>query len=290
MNRAFSVIVVAGLATASSAMAQSGMNIPAAATTAGAPLLATQANSSNYGSTPSGGQASNGASRLDSAYGTISGGKLRLLLAGSLQANFNKMWVFFDTGAAGQSTLRNDNNDGGFNEINNLQGMTFDTGFTPSTGLRLEAGGGFVGVNRFSLPASAGGTGGSVWNTSGIANLPVANIPGNFGVNLGWDNQATGASAVPGSVTSGWNFEIDLAGFFGDAALSTIRVQTFITNGGGDNLSNQVLSSGNTNYPSPNGFQWSSVDGSQFFSVVPAPGAVALLGLGGLVAARRRRN
>lgn len=290
MNRCISTFALAGLALSGSAFAQSGANIPAAAATAGAPLLATQVNSSNYGSAPSGGQASNGGSRLDTAYGTISGGKLRLLLSGSLEGNFNKMWVFFDDGTAGQSTLRGDNNDGGFNEINNLANMTFDTGFSPSSGLRLEVGGGYVGINRFSLPASAGGAGSNVWNSSGFGALPVANIAGNSGVNFGWDNQATGATGTPGSITSGWNFEIDLAAFFGSASLGEIRVQTFITNGGGDNLSNQVLSPGNTNYPGTNGFQWSSVSGNQYFSVVPAPGAAALLGLGGLVAARRRRN
>ncbi len=289
------LVVVAGsaLALSSAAFAQSGANLLTAASSLGAPLVSTQTNASNYGSGLSGGQASSSGSRLDAAWGTISGGKLKLLIAGNLEANFNKMWIMFDDGTAGQSTLRGDNADGGFGEINGMAGMKFDAGFTPSRGIRIEIGGGsggFYGLNHFTLPNGVGGTGGSINNGAGFGSLPLSNVAGSNGVNFGWDNQGTsGTGPGVGTASSGWNFDIDLATFFGNASLSTIRVSTFITNPGANNLSNQVLGPGNTNYPNPNNFDWGTVAGDQFFTIVPAPGAAALLGLGALVAGRRRR-
>lgn len=284
------LVVVAGsaLALSSAAFAQSGANLVTSASSLGAPLLSTQTNASNYGAGLSGGQASSSGSRLDRAWGTISGGKLKLLIAGNLESNFNKMWIMFDDGTAGQSTLRGDNADGGFGEINGMDGMKFDAGFTPSRGIRIELGGGFYGVRGFTLPNGVGGTGGDINTGGGFGSLPLSNVVGNNGVNFGWDNQGTNG-AGPGTVSSGWNFDIDLATYFGNASLSTIRVSTFITNGGANNLSNQVLGPGNTNYPNPNNFDWGTVAGDQFFTIVPAPGAAALLGLGALVAGRRRR-
>lgn len=277
------IAAIAGFACAGAAFAQSGSNIPAAAGLLGAPLLASQANASNYGAGPSGGQLSNGSSRLDAIYGTISGGTLNLLITGNLESNYNKMWIFFDTGAAGQNVLRDDNNDGGFNEIRNMRGMRFDAGFTPSQGMRIELGrpdiGNFVGIRGFSLPAMAGGAGGDVL-TNSTSNLPLSDAAG-AGLTMGWDNSGTGSS--------GFNFAINLGNFFGDANLSTIRVMAFVTNGGADNLSNQVLASGNSNYPSPQNWDWTAIAGDQFVTVVPAPGAAGLLVIGGILAGRRRR-
>lgn len=284
------VASIAGLALAGSALAQSGTNLPSAASSLGAPLLSTQANASNYGNPPSAaGQGSPGSSRLDAAWGTISGGRLKLLIAGNLEGSYNKAWIFLDDGTGGQSTLRGDNADNGFGEINGMSGMKFDAGFSPTRFIRIEHGSGFLGIRTGTLPSAAGGVGADIFTSGGTGSLPLSNVSGGSGVNFGWDNSSVTGGPGIGGVASGWNFDIDLAAFFG-AAVGSVKVQAFVTNPGGNGLSNQVLNSGNSNYPGAGGFDWSSIAGNQYFEVVPAPASAALLGLGGLVAARRRRG
>jgi hypothetical protein len=291
MKIVLSAMCVAALA--GSAMAQSGSGIQAQAATAGAPLLAVQANPTQFGNS-SGTQGSNGGSELNAAWGTISGGRLKLFTTGNLEGNFNKLWFFMDSGAGGVSQLAGGYSDGGFNEINNMTGLTFDSGFTPERGIRLEVGGGFFGVRGFTLN---GAPGFDIATGPGIGALPLGNVAGAAGVNFGWDNSNTlgvdgGSAAGALTADSGWAFDIDLAAYFGDASISEVRVMAFITSGDAGFASNQFLGSlpqgfgnlgnlGNTNL--------GNFDGNQYFTVVPAPGAFALLGLGGLIAGRRRR-
>jgi len=291
MKTIVSLLAVVGIAGI--AAAQSGSGIQAQAAGAGAPLLAVQGNATQFGDS-SGTQASNGGSELDAAWGTISGGDLNLFLTGNLEGNFNKMWVFFDSGAGGVSQLAGGYSDGGFNEINNMTGLTFDAGFTPERGIRLEVGGGFLGVRGFTLDGAAGY---DVFTSGGFGTLPLSNIAGASGVNFGWDNSnavgVTGGSAA-GALTadSGLAFNIDLATYFGNGSINEVRVMAFITSGDAGFASNQFLGSLPAGFGNLGGLGQTNLgnfDGNQFFTVVPAPGAAALLGLGGLMIARRRR-
>ncbi len=287
------VSIMGIVALAGTALAQSGSGIQAQATTAGAPLVSVQQNGTQFGNS-SGTQASAGGSELDAAWGTISGGNLNLFMTGNLEANFNKMWVFFDSGAGGVSQLAGGYSDGGFNEINNMTGLTFDSAFTPERGLRFEVGGGFLGVRGFTLD---GAPGFDVFTAGGVAALPIANVAGAAGINFGWDNSnalgVDGASAAAAlTADSGWAFDIDLATYFGNAGISEVRVMAFITSGDAGFASNQFLGSLPAGFGNLGGLgqvNLNAFDGDQFFTVVPAPGAAALLGLGGLMISRRRR-
>ncbi|MGP1271999.1 MAG: PEP-CTERM sorting domain-containing protein [Phycisphaerales bacterium] len=280
-------MVAAGLA--GSAMAQvDGLNLGA-----GLPLVATQDTPTGFGNAAGGVQASGG-SELNAMWGTISGGTLSLSVSGNIEANFNKVWFFFDAVAGGEQTLAGDNNDGGFNEINNL-GFTFDSGFEPDHGMRVEVGGGFLGIRAFDLIDN---TGGDVWTAGGPGDLPLVGAAGGFGVTTGWDN-SNGAGVTDSdasgalTATTGWEFEIDMAAFFGEVP-SSVKVMAIVTSGDGNFASNQVLPGvgGLGNLGGEAAFanrDFNAIAGDQFATIVPAPASAALLGLGGLAAARRRR-
>lgn len=288
-----SAIVAAAGATA---MAQDGSNIQADAAANSLALLGVQDTPTGFGNAVGGGQDSAGGSEVNAMWGTISGGKLLLSVTGNLEANFNKLWIFFDAVAGGENTLLNDNVDGGFGEINNMAGLTFDTGFEPDHFLRMEVGGGFGGIRFGDLIDN---TGGDVWTFNGTGDLPLATGVGGFGIVSGWNNAnilgVDGASAA-GALTAdlGWEFEIDLMAAFGIADASAIGVSVILSNDNGGFLSNQVLGEtgvgGAGNLGGGAGVNFNQYLGNQFAVVVPTPGAFALLGLGGLAAARRRRG
>jgi len=289
-----SFVVISALAlSAGAALAQSGSNIQADAASLGAPLVSVQGNATQFGNS-SGTQNSNGGSELNAAWGNIAAGKLNLLMTGNLEANFNKMWIFFDDGSAGVNQLAGGYSDGGFNEINNMTGLRFDAGFNASRGIRLEVGPGFLGVRGFTLN---GAPGYDIFTAGGPGSLALSNVVGANGVNFGWDNSnslgvdsASSAGAL--TATTGWNFSIDLATYFGNAALSSVKVMAFITDGGAGFASNQFLGSlpvGYGNLGNLANRDLSQDAGDQYFTIVPAPGALSLLGLAGLAASRRRR-
>lgn len=279
--------------SAAAALAQSGSNIQVDAASLGAPLVSVQGNGTQFGNS-SGTQNSNGGSELNAAWGTISGGRLHMLMTGNLEANFNKMWIFFDDGSAGVNQLAGGYQDGGFNEINNMTGLRFDAGFSPSRGIRLEVGGGFLGVRGFTLNGAAGY---DIFTAGGSGSLPLSNAAGANGVNLGWDNSNalgvdSGSAAAALSATQGWNFDIALASYFGNAGLSSVKVMAFITSGDAGFASNQFLGTLPAGYGNLGGLgnhDFNNDAGDQFFTIVPAPGTLSLLGLAGLAANRRRR-
>ena len=55
--------------------------------------------------------------------------KLWLFIAGNMEGNYNKLVLFFDTQPGGQNVIRDDNVDISFNALNNMAGITFDSGF-----------------------------------------------------------------------------------------------------------------------------------------------------------------
>lgn len=283
------VVLVAAAGLAGGALGQ----IDGVGLGAGLPLLAVQDTATGFGNS-AGGSQSAGGSELNAMWGSISGGTLNLSVSGNIEANFNKVWFFFDAVAGGEQTLAGDNNDGGFGEINNL-GFTFDSGFEPDHGIRVEVGGGFFGVRGFDLIDNNGG---DIWTGGGPGDLPLASGVGGFGVTTGWDN-SNGAGVTDSdasgalTATTGWEFSIDMATFFGELP-SSVKVMAIVTSGDGSFASNQVLPGvgGLGNLGADAAFanrDFNAIAGDQFATIVPAPASAALLGLGGLAAVRRRR-
>lgn len=260
-----------------------GQNIPSEGIT----LRATQDSPTAFGDATGGGQDSAGGSELDQLFADIDNGVLTLGITGNLEGNFNKMFIFFDAVAGGENTLAGDNADNGFGEINGLAGLSFPANVTMDHGLRLEVGGGFLGVNGFDLIDNSAF---SIWTAGGPGDLPLSNV-GSGGVTFGWDNSnilgVTGATAASAATaTTGFEFEIDMATFFGSSD-QQVRITALITSGDGTFASNQILPGINStdNLGSPSGQTIGAVG-----VPVPEPSAVCLglLGLTTVALARRR--
>jgi hypothetical protein len=74
--------------------------------------VAVQQLSTTYGKNTSTNIINAGGSELDAAYGLVLNNTLFLLLAGNIQANNNRVHIFFMTGPGGQNTLTNVNPNG----------------------------------------------------------------------------------------------------------------------------------------------------------------------------------
>ncbi len=259
----------------------------------------------------------NGGSELNAAYAVVEGGFLYLMLTGNLENNFNKLNIFIDSVAGGQNVLQNDANNAGNNPTNDgwagkYAGFTFDTGFAADHMLILRNGN--FGGDRFDIDFATIGGGASAFLTSGPAfgaSLTGSNasaLANGVGVAFNNSNTAgvTGGSAAADQVaaaaaTTGIELAIPLAalGNPGDE----IRISAMINGSNHDYLSNQFL--GGLAAPQINvggdgagGFNGTvgqinlnNFGGNQYFTViVPAPTGLAVLGMGTLLAARRRRD
>ena len=90
----------------------------------------------------------NNQSEWNAGYATVSATDLFLMLTGNLEDNFNKLEIFIDSVDSGTTNVYSNpqNNDG----TAIMDGMTFDTGFTPD--YHIIARHGAVGMdNRFDL-------------------------------------------------------------------------------------------------------------------------------------------
>lgn len=238
---------------------------------------------------------------------------LYLGVTGNVQ-DFNKLDLFFDTGAGGQNSLRMDNADVDFNQLNtNLGGLTFDAGFEADYFLTYTVNGDrnehFTAAAQ--LDTLGGGPGGFQGGGAYVdGDQIVAAGPNGFGYTLGTNQSNTGGvgdfdnapDSDPALVTTGVEIAISLdeIGYSG----GLLRLAGFVNGGAHDFLSNQVIGglpagTGNLggdlngNFVAPGtlaGIDFNQVVGDQFVVLkVPAPGSMALLGLGSLAVARRRR-
>lgn len=260
----------------------------------GLTLRAVQDQATGFGNATGGGQDSAGGGELNALYGDISGGVLNLGITGNIEGNFNKFLMFFDTKAGGENVALDDNISGGFNNINGVAGLTWDAAFSPDFAIVIELGGDFGSIRFADLQAN---TGGDILTFGGAAELPLVDAAGAFGITTGWDNSnvlGVDGSDASGALTAttGFEFAIDMAAAFGDGALSSVAVSAFYANGDANFLSNQLLGSsnagGSANLGAAGDIDFNQIAGDQFV-IIPAPSTAALLGLGGLAAARRRR-
>lgn len=74
------------------------------------------------------------------AYIDTVGNRLHVFIAGNMQANYNKLQLFFDTQPGGQNVIRNDNVDISFNGLNSNAGVRFDEGFEANYWLNINNG------------------------------------------------------------------------------------------------------------------------------------------------------
>ena len=234
-----------------------------------------------------------GGSELDAAYAQISGGTLYLMFTGNLETNYNHLNVFLSTGAPGVNTISGSSGLEGA-----LNGETLATGFQASQILDFNGDGTTFYVDQASYSGGAwtdnylgstnytGGntlSGGS--NTAGtlvaINNSNVLGVNGNAGTAA----DQTAAKAV----NTGIEIAISLASLGNPSSVSVLAQ---INGGGNGYLSNQFLGGavvGTGNQAGPNGVNLGNV-GVTGFNVQPAPEptTMAVLGIGALIAARRR--
>lgn len=293
--KAVSMLVICALAGVASAQVVDG----SLDGSYGAPIVVqnvqTQFGSSNLGQT----RFANG-SELNAAYARVSGGSLFLMLTGNLESNFNKLDIFIDSKAGGQNQLRGDNPNVDFNGLNRMAGLTFDSAFSPDYWLSSTGGDTGLGnygyfVNYAELLTGGGGSGGYVGGSNG-SGVPLTGGSG-LGIVAAIDNSniaGVGAgtaadSGLTGSPATGMEFEIPLS-LIGSPT-GSFAVSVFINGGGHDFLSNQILggaNGGTGNIGEPSSANFNNLAGDQYF-VVPTPGSLAVVGLVGLAARRRRR-
>lgn len=221
-------------------------------------------------------------SELDNAYAYISGGVLHLFLGGNLESNYNKLELFFDTGAGGQNKLRGDNPNVDFNGLNRMgddgsgNGLTFDAGISPNYYITVtggDIGGGTYGMfANYAELLTAGGGAGYYLGTNGAATPGVMSGGTNpFGIEITINNSNTGGvgggcdPASGAGVTTGVELRIPLGALGGSTCMSIVA---FINGGGHDFLANQVLGGvPGCNLGEPRNVNFANIAGAQFFNV-----------------------
>jgi hypothetical protein len=252
----------------------------------------------------------NGGSEMDAGYGAIDSGKLYLMLTGNIESNFNKLEIFIDSKAGGQSVFDSSGNDG----AGNMDGLVFDAGFTADYHIIVRRGND-SGNDKFDIDFAnlgaqsasgyldvLGGLTGSGSTGTGVNAAPIevaydnSNIAGVGGNAPNAANQAAAAA-----VTTGLEIGIVLSdlGYAG----GPINVMVGQNNQGHNYWSNQFLGGlpapqGNLGGDEAGGFtgegaiDMTHFGGNQFFTVVPEPSTVSLMSLAftALVGAARRRK
>ncbi len=211
-----------------------------------------------------------GGSELDAVFTRVEDGRLFLFFAGNLEPNFNKFDVFIDSVRGGENTLSGvpdyDFNNGSSWISSNLNGLTFDDGFTadyhmiarwgsPTSGLEVD----FVNRQGGTIASVPGSNG---VGANGVGNVSVGSISAgavgpnasaaaltqslNFAINNNNDGGVVGGCDAADqiaalSVTTGMEFSIDLADIGSPQLGDRVLVSAMINNGDHNYLSNQIL-------------------------------------------------
>jgi hypothetical protein len=229
------------------------------------------------------------ASQLDLAYGHVSDGVLYLFFTGDLTFYWNlegqTVWlpldVFIDCARGGQHQLLGNNpNPDVTYDLNQMAGLTFDTGFAADYWLSF---GGNIGTwprlqaYYGTLPTAGGGTGAFLGATltgppgvlSGGTNPYGIQVTLNDANNLDLGS-GCGPAAAP-AVPTGIEWAIPLAAIGSPAGC--IRVSVFVSGGGHSSISNQALGPvppGTCSFVPTGSVDFSAIPGDQFFTVCPA--------------------
>jgi hypothetical protein len=237
-------------------------------------------------------------SELNAAYGLIESGKLYLTLTGNIEDNFNKLEIFIDSKAGGQSVFDSAGNDA----ASNMDGLVFDAGFTADYHLIIRRGNDMFNdkfdVDFADLGAqTASGYFDILIGGSNTGNGTTGTGVNAVGIEVGYNNSnvagVTGGTAAANqaaalAVTTGLELGIALSdlGFAG----GPIRVMVGQNNQDHNYWSNQFLGGlsppqGRLGGDEAGGFTGEgAIDmthfaGDQFFTIVPEPGGVILVGL-----------
>lgn len=234
---------------------------------------------------------------LAAAYAQVGGGNLNLFFSGKLGTGFEKLVVFFDTVAGGQNTITGTPGQG---VLGGIAGLTFDSGFSPDymfqingdgtnhyvdwADLNNPSGGVYVGSGGYNL------VGGALSGGTGLGVAATINNAGS-GLPFGFGAMNPGDVAAAAAYATGVEIRIPL-GLLSNPA-GTFTASAFILGGDGTTRSTQFLGGigggfSENDYSSVAGLNLSNIPGNQYFEI-PAPGSLALLGLGVLAAGRRRR-
>lgn len=194
-------------------------------------------------------------SELNAAYGVIEDDTLHLHVTGNIEANFNSLWLWLDTGVGGQNPIGFSSSSGGTNPdfgfggpiFDNLAGMRFDSGFEATHALWVQRGGSTFDVRVVALGTGNAGYGEFLnafsGNTTGAAsgltpwNIDIAYDDSNNAGISGGTGAADAAAAL--AVTTGLEVAIPLASI--GAPTGAIAVMAQINNGDANFLSNQSL-------------------------------------------------
>jgi hypothetical protein len=248
-------------------------------------------------------------SEWNAAYGNISGGRLNLMLTGNLQDNFNKLEIFIDSKAGGQSVFDSSGND----DAGRMDGLVFDVGFTADYHVIVRRGGDpkldldFANLGAQSASGyfdflTGGGNTGAGSTGTGVNASPIdVGYDGSNGAGIGGTSGAAANQAAALAVTTGLELSIALSdlGYAG----GPIRVMVGQNGDGHHFWSNQFLGGlavgtgslggdGAGTFTGEGAIDFTTLAGDQYFTVpVPEPASAALVGLAalGLAALGRRR-
>ncbi|MFN0011275.1 MAG: hypothetical protein ACKVS8_06475 [Phycisphaerales bacterium] len=237
-----------------------------------------------------------GGNSLANAKAEIVGGNLNMLFGGRLNTGFERLMIMFDTKAGGANAPA-------FVDGANVGGMVLDAGFDADYAYILNGDGGTMYINRTTYDFAGNGAGnyvGQVGWANGGGDVPAGGSEN--GERASVNNQGAGLPfgfnfldgaglATAAGYNTGMGFSVPLSALDLGPAPSFFDVFVVILGGDGSTLSTQALGGvGNSigGYGGIGGVNFNNIPGNQFFSV-PTPGAAALLGLGGLLAGRRRR-
>lgn len=233
---------------------------------------------------------------LAAAYCNSSGGNLNFFLSGTLGTGFEKLVLFVDTTPGGQNTIAGSPNTG---VLGNIAGMTFDTGFNPDYMIQINGNGTDLYVDYADLNgAGSGYAGQTTYGSAGVLaggsaapGLLATYLNSGPGLPFGFGLLNPSEVAAASAYATGAEFSIPLA-LIGSPT-GSFYASAFIIGGDGSTRSTQFLGGvgggiATNDYSGLSGLNLNNIAGQQNF-LVPAPGTMALLGLGGLLAARRRR-